>query len=673
MKSHYPKHKLLVNCLLICCLALLGNCSSLSALPAPSCGTSFDVSPTSCGASDGVVKVYVSDVGTTHLYILKKINGPIYIDSTNDIAVWDGLAAGAYVLIVTGPEDCEDTIELTIPEDCAPPCETFGNVCGSDGITYETACYAEEAGVSWTPGPCNPPIYELPAWMQNLISNSSLCNQCVSSLNLLSYQGAYFVHRVGAECNNYFSRIYKLDNGLPVCNQGGNPGFTACNTILQQAAFVETIWDSSQCASCICPIQYDPVCAENGLTYDNACFAECEGLSWQPGACPLPCEAEAGDVTNQSTIICQDSGGFNLQVSGHNTSAGYAYAAFIASGDDIVTTIFSQSYAVDASYIDDGDCVYGLSYLLNDPPNFFASTISELLAGPGCFDLTDNCTSITDLGYVTLTPVADPTCVPGGYMEICAYATGGSGQYILDTDYQGNLVMSSSGQTVCWTVEAPSKYVVALDAVTLCNYGPGVYFDAFDCPSLCAIDDGLIHCTGPMQSYIFCPEFCQSDYTLTSVSTTFGSTVTLLAGTPCVQVTPLPGFLGQETVIFTACNTAGFCESTTKTLFVDLNCNLLDTFTTEPSYDDHRKQGNASIEWTIYPNPTEGIIQLSHLAKEPLSLQLYNANGQLVLAQDLHTDSAQKLELNLSQLPKGIYLLRLSGAQFTETKRLFLR
>jgi hypothetical protein len=40
--------------------------------------------------------------------------------------------------------------------------------------------------------------------------------------------------------------------------------------------------------TCVCPEYYQPVCGENGVTYDNPCFAECEG---QEIAYPAPCTA----------------------------------------------------------------------------------------------------------------------------------------------------------------------------------------------------------------------------------------------------------------------------------------------------------------------------------------------------------------------------------------------
>lgn len=78
---------------------------------------------------------------------------------------------------------------------------------------------------------------------------------------------------------------------------------------------------------CRCLETYNPVCGENGVTYDNECFADCEAVTWERGVCtscpdldepvcgedgytwPNECEAQQAGVEVVSDGACDAGGG----------------------------------------------------------------------------------------------------------------------------------------------------------------------------------------------------------------------------------------------------------------------------------------------------------------------------------------------------------------------------
>lgn len=72
----------------------------------------------------------------------------------------------------------------------------------------------------------------------------------------------------------------------------------------------------------------------------------------------------------------------------------------------------------------------------------------------------------------------------------------------------------------------------------------------------------------------------------------------------------------------------------------------------------------------IAPNPSSGLFQVGYYRHQvPVHLTVLNLNGQVVWSQGL-TERGATVDVDLSHLPKGIYLLQLAGPDELEVKRI---
>ncbi|MBI3521214.1 MAG: T9SS type A sorting domain-containing protein [Bacteroidetes bacterium] len=70
---------------------------------------------------------------------------------------------------------------------------------------------------------------------------------------------------------------------------------------------------------------------------------------------------------------------------------------------------------------------------------------------------------------------------------------------------------------------------------------------------------------------------------------------------------------------------------------------------------------NGDNYFNIYPNPTDGIVNIDFSLKEGEVATLYiiDNNGATIAQNEMPTEKLQKLILNTSNLAKGVYLVRL--------------
>ncbi|MGN6803186.1 MAG: T9SS type A sorting domain-containing protein [Ginsengibacter sp.] len=83
----------------------------------------------------------------------------------------------------------------------------------------------------------------------------------------------------------------------------------------------------------------------------------------------------------------------------------------------------------------------------------------------------------------------------------------------------------------------------------------------------------------------------------------------------------------------------------------------------------HRWPGKEIASLSVYPNPSRAnlvYLQLDHFSAGIGHLQLINSEGKIVLAKDLSLSSGSSNQsVDLSRLPKGIYLIRIIAPDHT--------
>ncbi len=77
-------------------------------------------------------------------------------------------------------------------------------------------------------------------------------------------------------------------------------------------------------------------------------------------------------------------------------------------------------------------------------------------------------------------------------------------------------------------------------------------------------------------------------------------------------------------------------------------------------YSNVEKVNFESLDYSIYPNPTKDVINISLTNSENYKLQLLNAVGQVININNLTSTTSNAISVNVKSLPKGIYYLEIS-------------
>lgn len=192
-----------------------------------------------------------------------------------------------------GPQQIETLWARSLDCDCVCPA-IFDPVCGSNGITYSNACFAEcDNEFDYVSGECDSDAFtcdwEDLIWLDSILQTEDLCNFCIESVQVYELRDTTFIAFIADDmnCADALTTVFTCDFEV-YCLNGGFGGFTQCEDFFNDPdlALQATIWTLEENCNCNCIEIYQPVCGSDGITYDNSCFAECAGITdYTDGEC----------------------------------------------------------------------------------------------------------------------------------------------------------------------------------------------------------------------------------------------------------------------------------------------------------------------------------------------------------------------------------------------------
>jgi hypothetical protein len=620
--------------------------------------TTFIDQPT-CGLSDGTITVLAS--GGSGSYTYSKNNGASF-QALNGFV---GLAAGTYIVVVNDGTVCEarDTVELvynlpnidsivTTAETCYGQCNGTATFYVSGGFTpyeysidggatfsstsdYSSLCQGAYTGIVRDNQGCEVNKPFVIAGPDEFLQNSIVVNTSCGHNN-----GSISINANGGNGTNY---MYSVDGGL-------NYYSTASFTGLVSGNYSIVVKDSLNCLTSIQNVSID---TSLGIT-----------------------------ATSSATIESCNSGDGTLTVTGFG-GAGYEYS------------------------VDSG--------LVFQTSNFFGG-LSEGIYTIVVIETTTGCDAvITDtvlnigtgvIGNVT----GVPSTICAGQTAVLT-ATGGL-TYSWSTGSSVSTIAVSPTSTTTYTVNIANALCNDIDTITINVVTPPVTLvsapDTLICPGETAMivaSGGTAYNwnTGATNDTIYVSPSMTAVYScVASASGCFDTSpdmvqITVLPAADANILVSPPAVVLGDSIVFSASGTVGttfywtfgngddttgvagleYTYSAPGTYTVTLTttlgtCSNTDTAVITVSTAIGVQEFDQLSEFTIYPNPSNGMVQVALKFEQAFSprLQLFDLSGKIIQTKTYANVFSINEQIDLSLMDSGLYLLSVDFYGERVTKRI---
>ncbi|MBK8444085.1 MAG: T9SS type A sorting domain-containing protein [Sphingobacteriales bacterium] len=416
--------------------------------------------------------------------------------------------------------------------------------------------------------------------------------------------------------------------------------------------------------NCDCPNTYAPVCS-NGITYTNACEAECAGvINYENGACISICDL--GSFTY--TVNADGSYCFNENVALDNDVCAWTWNfgdgqssnemnpcnILLTPQADATVTPFTVCLTLsDCNQVEIGTCCQVIE-VYNYNAVIFASACADLsnvdfgdceaFLGYGminnqCTGISGCSTFVNGVDYINAiysdADMCQTACVTGGnenpntdgssgdtFTTLCI-PTGGSAELcpMISIINQESIASYTCAYDNCAASAVSDDYCVNYQAlaqtyqdtvyIQICNPNnecrTATYYITVgnDCP---ACTDEISVCTEAMTPLVLCPEFCDlssdDDLEITFIQSFYTACSVHLLPENCLRYTPIPGFETYDVEDFlkvVACNAAGECD----TVLYHIQVGGCDTFEAMPAFAENNDGGGAINEFGVIQLPAD--------------------------------------------------------------------